>query len=151
MMTDDEGRDPGGCTGARGLVIDEATRARQLELVSALMGVLNLATAFAAPRYLARVDVSKPPPGAELHALFDRFLELIDQPVRQEKDSRLIEAARKLRDLLQNWSFDQIAPEPIVQTAREFMAALGISEPKEGWDRWEPPPEDGQDARGSPE
>jgi hypothetical protein len=127
---------------AHDVVVDEATRERQRKQSSAFGGILNLMTAFAAPRYLARADISKPVPQEEILGLFDDFVEIFDKAGSGDKSLRILDATRRMRTLLQAWPFGPIAPEPIVRTAREFMTAFGISEPEEGWDQWEAPPEE---------
>lgn len=125
------------------VVIDEATREKQRRVMSTFGGVLNLMTAFAAPRYLARASIPEPVPRAQLLSLFDDFIALMDGPARSEKDSRILDVTRRMRHLLDDWSFGTVATPPMVRTAREFMDAFGIPEPDQGWDAWEPAPEEG--------
>ncbi|WP_437893721.1 hypothetical protein [Sorangium sp. So ce124] len=139
-MEDEKGeRD---CAVLRDVVVDEAARDRQRRLMSAFGGVLNLMTAFAAPRYLARATTVEPLPEAEILSLLDDLVEMMKGQTCGEKELKILDILRRMRALLVGWRFSTVASPPIVQTAREFMDAFGIFAPDEGWDAWEPPPEE---------
>ncbi|WP_437769770.1 hypothetical protein WME77_23330 [Sorangium sp. So ce764] len=137
----EEEKDQRDCAALRDVVVDDAARERQRRGMSAFGGVLNLMTAFAAPRYLARATTIEPLPQAEILSLLDDFVEMMEGQVRGEKELKILDITRRMRVLLDGWRFSTVASPPIVETAREFMDAFGIFAPDEGWDAWEPPPE----------
>lgn len=120
--------------------MDNALSEKQTKVVTVVSGILNLMTAFAAPHYLAQMDRSKAPTRVEFIALFDEFLALFDTPEHQEKDSRIILPARSVRKLLDGWSMTDAAPETLKKAAREFLHEMGVAEPDEGWEQWQPSP-----------
>lgn len=117
-------------------------------VMSILFGVLNLMYAIAAPRYLARGNANKCPTSEQLVGLFDNYIALLDGWKRTAADIndheflRTEDATRRLRALLDNWEWSLHVPGPIVQAARDWLAAYGAREPIEGWDRWVGPEED---------
>ncbi|WP_437645106.1 hypothetical protein [Sorangium sp. So ce362] len=118
------------------------------EVMGTLFGVLNLMYAFAAPRYLARGNPDKRPTPEQLLGLFNKYIALLDSWKRTTTDIhdheflRTEDATRRLRALLETWEFSLEAPAPIVQAARDWLAAYGEHEPAEGWDQWVGPEED---------
>jgi hypothetical protein len=105
--------------------------------------VMSLMHAFAAPRWLAQLDLSESPPQQFL-AVFDDFLSILDRaisagPNTQAKESRILEITRTVRAMLETWEVGHQAPEPIVKAAREWLRLLGMSVTDEEWDQWEGP------------
>ena len=126
----------------RDMSVDESILEKQTRLTRALGGILNLMTAFAAPRYLAQIDDSKLGAHEKVLALYDDFLAMFDTPENTVKDARILVPAREMRRLLDTWSITRVAPEAVITAAREFLAGMGVPEPDEGWDLWEPPREE---------
>ncbi|KYF73688.1 hypothetical protein BE17_16460 [Sorangium cellulosum] len=118
------------------------------DVMGTLFGVLNLMPAFAAPRYLARGNPDVRPTPEQLLGLFDKYISLLDYwkrtttNIQDHEFLRTEEATRRLRALLETWEWSLEAPAPIVQVARDWLAAYGAREPAEGWDQWLGPEED---------
>jgi hypothetical protein len=123
-------------------LVDDSIREKQARLVTTVLGILNLMTAFAAPHYLAQIDRSKEPAREEVLALFDEFLVMFDRPDTAKNDAHVLLPMRRMRKLLESWAITSVAPAAVISTARECLRALGVPEPNEGWNLWEPPREE---------
>lgn len=123
-------------------LVDNSVREKQARLMMSVLGVLNLMTAFAAPNCLAQMDHSKVPTHEDVLALFDEFLMMFDRPDTASHDARVLIPMRQMRQHLETWPIASVAPSPVITTARNFLAAVGVPEPDEGWDQWKPPQEE---------
>lgn len=119
----------------------ESIREKQAQLVKTVLGVLNVSMVFAAPRCLERMDPGITPDHKEILVLFDDFLDLFNKPENSTKDARILIPARELRKHLDTWPITRVAPLAVIMTSRELLAGMGVPEPDEGWDHWEPTPE----------
>ena len=85
--------------------------------------------------------------------MFDDYLALLEGGGLTPIDGsdpiflRIEDATRRLRALLETWTWSRQAPEPIVQVAREWLAAYRLPEPAEGWDQWTGPDDEGERPR----
>lgn len=120
----------------------ESIGEKQAQLLTVVLGVLNVLTVFAAPRCLERMDPGTTPDHKEIVVLFDEFLALFDKPEHSSKDARTLIPAREIRKQLDNWPITRVAPRAVITSARELLAGLGVPEPDEGWDFWEPAPDE---------
>lgn len=129
----------------------EAAQKGFMEFLSTVFGVLGIAMGLAAPRALAkgRIDDFKTMTQARILGLVDDYLARIDRYKAGERagvDPRMLQsedAVRRLRSLLATWQFGPVAPEPLVRTAREILAAFELTASDEEWDQWEGPSEPG--------
>jgi Uma2 family endonuclease len=133
-------------TDEKGEAASPSSEERMSRVVGVWSTTLDIMTAFAAPRVLAKV------PAAQLvemtqervTGLFDDYIGMFGgAQSRNSSPSDVrrttVEPVRRVRALLQGWQVSHPAPGPLVQTAREFLAAFGLPEPEEGWDAWEGP------------
>lgn len=114
--------------------------------VSGAHAMFQLMMLLAAPRLLASPFVSDDVIAWMREGLWRRILDQylgtlyrVRRGLEDEPDDllRTERAARRARAHLESWTFSRTAPEPLVDTAREFFAAFGWSEQK--WDEVEVP------------
>jgi hypothetical protein len=111
-----------------------------------LMCLMEITTFFASPRIVAKADGV--PTREHVLEHLDAYLPVARKMRRGGgPDSRPVPEmathAERLRELFSEWtpSLLDIPPE-VVQESRNFLAALGVLGPEEGWDAYEGPPED---------
>ncbi len=109
------------------------------QALGVIMVMQNVMALLVAPRYQAKY-LSTAPRRDQLRQLFDQYLTLVEQEGSRDNDlTRSRVPTTKIRDSLDIWEFGSPVPEAVRLAALECFAAFGISEPEEGWDRWEGP------------
>lgn len=111
--------------------ISEASK-KAAEMAQALAALLNLAGGLAAPRVWAQV--SPQPPRAHLVEHVEAFLSFLAGTNGQEVVKT---PAERLHALLIAWEPGPQPPPELQQTARDLLAAMGVSEPPGGWETFD--------------
>jgi len=123
-------------------------KAEAFQFLDFLGRVLSLMMRLAAPRMLARIPPEKLREGRaqaleHLDAYLARFNEADQDAEDDSQFARSEESARRVRALLESWSFSGEPPAALVQAARDFHTAFfGVSEPPGGWDAYDPSEEE---------
>jgi len=119
---------------------------RSARVAHALSECLNLAALFAAPRALERWRASRSSRRQQNKEAMVKQLDVLAELFRAEPEvlgqGAMQEAPKlfaELRTLVAAWD-DQGSPsEELVAKARATLVALGLPEPPDGWDQYEPP------------
>ncbi|AUX44240.1 uncharacterized protein SOCE26_057040 [Sorangium cellulosum] len=152
MSRDERNEDKGGGQSAAhtpGQSDDPSTKGRHAkgrEIAAIFSDAFNLLGALAAPRVLPQVlaGTTGRPVHAEFLAVLDRYIECFGDEIMAPKPRADAGEARpgkglmrRLRAMLAGWQPCHPAPEEIVRTAREILAAHGMPGTDEEWDRWD--------------
>lgn len=122
----------------------QAAFSRTMVSMTFLLDVMGL---FAAPRWAAKLG--RVPTQECMLKHLDAYLVVsphMTAPIGHAPRPDTTPYALRLRELFSAWTPSVEVPQEVVQAAREFLAAFGITGPDEGWDDFagfpdDPPPD----------